>query len=189
MKVVKVPRAHYLGGLPHDPKATIRANASLFISEEGIGVGFLKPTQGKVAWEQMAGISFGGGQVSKSKVGAAVMFGVLGALASQGTQDRAEMTIQLKDGTEALYYVLRVSVAALRGKLLGAMTEKSVRCLDDGSESHELRETNAAKRQLPSTESVASSISGEIAKLNAFHKEGVLTDEEFATAKANLLNP
>jgi hypothetical protein len=41
---------------------------------------------------------------------------------------------------------------------------------------------------LSSTENLAPTLADEIAKLGALHKDGILTDEEFASAKANLLN-
>jgi hypothetical protein len=40
----------------------------------------------------------------------------------------------------------------------------------------------------PSSETSAPSLGDEIAKLSALHKDGILTDEEFASGKANLLN-
>ncbi len=82
-------------------------------------MGFLKPTQGKVAWNQMWGISFDGGLASKSKVGVTK------------TQIGTEMAVQLTDGTVAVYQVFGMSEAALRGRLPGGMTEKGVRCTDD----------------------------------------------------------
>jgi len=105
-KTFKVPDARYLGGLPDDTKPTRRNNAKLFISDEGIGVGYLKQVQGNVGWNQMFSISF------------------------DDSSDRVEMAIQLNEGTVALYEVLGTSAAALRERLLGVMTEKGVRVLD-----------------------------------------------------------
>ncbi len=109
MKTFKVPDARYLGGLPHDtkPTRTRRNNARLFISDEGVGVGFFKPTQGKVGWNQMWGSSF------------------------DGSSDKAEMNVHLNDGTVVRYQVVGRSAAALRERLQGVMTEKGVRFLDD----------------------------------------------------------
>jgi hypothetical protein len=105
-KTFKVLHARYLGGLPDDTKPTRRNNAKLFISDEGIGVGYLKQVQGNVGWNQMFSISF------------------------DDSSDRVEMAIQLNEGTVALYEVLGTSAAALRERLLGVMTEKGVRVLD-----------------------------------------------------------
>ena len=107
MKTFKVPDARYLGGLPDDTKPTRRNNARLFISEDGVGIGFIKPTQGKVGWNQMWGSSF------------------------DGSSDKAEMNVQLNDGTVVRYQVVGMSPAALRERLQGVMTEKGVRVLDD----------------------------------------------------------
>jgi hypothetical protein len=106
-KTFKVPHARYLGGLPDDTKPTRRNNARLFISDEGIGVGYLKQVQGNVGWNQMFGISF------------------------DGSSDRVEMAIQLNKGTVVLYEVLGTSAAALRERLQGVMTETGVRVLDN----------------------------------------------------------
>jgi hypothetical protein len=65
MKTFKVPDARYLGGLPDDTNPTSRNNARLFISEDGVGVGFIKPTQGKVGWNQMWGSSFDGNSTTE----------------------------------------------------------------------------------------------------------------------------
>ena len=107
MKTFKIPDAHYLGGLPDDAKPTSRNNAKLFISDEGIGVGYLKPVQGKVGWNQMWGISF------------------------DGRSDRVEVAVQLNNGAVVLYEVMGISPTALRERLQGVMTEKGVRFLDD----------------------------------------------------------
>lgn len=106
-KILKVPDARYLGGLPDDTKTTRRNNAKLFISDVGIGVGYLKPVQGNVGWNQMFGISF------------------------DGSSDRVKIAVQLNNGTLVLYEVTGISPTALLQRLQGVMIEKGVRVLDD----------------------------------------------------------
>jgi hypothetical protein len=48
-----------------------------------------------------------------------------------GSSDKAEMNVQLNDGTVVRYQVVGMSPAALRERLQGVMTEKGVRVLDD----------------------------------------------------------
>ena len=122
MKKARIPHGRYLGGLAYETNPTSRKNTSLLISDEGIGVGLWKPIEGNVAWSQMWGISFDGALGSQSRVGATV---------TDDNQDRAELAVQLSDGTVALYRVLGMSGATLRERLQSAMTEKGVRCLDD----------------------------------------------------------
>lgn len=60
--------------------------------------------------------------------------------------------------------------------------------LDSDDEQSTATSVSASDEPFASTETSAPSLADEIAKLGALHKDGILTDEEFALAKANLLN-
>lgn len=79
----------------------------------------------------MASIELNGDTAAKSKVGATLMFGVVGALGSAGSRDRTEMVVNLKDGNKAYYQINGKSELALRAQLLPVMVEHGVQCLND----------------------------------------------------------
>ena len=53
------------------------------------------------------------------------------ALAAKSSQDKADITIQLKDGNVALFQVPGKSGAQVRGKVQAFLVAKGVPCLDD----------------------------------------------------------
>jgi hypothetical protein len=169
MKTVRFSNAQYLGGLP-DTKPTA-ASVTLFIGDDGVGVGTFGPKKGVVFWGEMSGVSFDTGTAKKSRAGKAVAFGVL-ALAAKKTQDEAHLTVTLKDGNAALYRVVGKSGVAVRGKVQPFLAAHDVPCLDDGVAPAGASPVSAAD---------------EIVKLVALRDAGAITEEEFTAHKAKLL--
>ena len=124
MKEVTFVKSRYLGGLPD----TKPYNGNLMVNDQCIGVGILKPQRGDTKWEDMAGISFESGSMKKSRAGAALAVGVF-ALAARNTQDRADLTVSLKDGNVALYQIPGQSGAMVRGKIQPFLAAHGVPCL------------------------------------------------------------
>ena len=56
-------------------------------------------------------------QVAKSKLGAALVFGVLGGVTAKGSQDRATLIVYLKSGEKGYFTISGQSVASLLGTL------------------------------------------------------------------------
>lgn len=107
-------------------------------------------------------------QAAKSRVGAVLVFGVLGGLAARGSEDRGTLLIHLRNGQTGYFTIGGYSESQLLGKLTPWLHALNIRV---GSP--------AAK--------APTSMVDELAKLAELRSQGVLTDEEFATAKAKLL--
>ena len=129
----------YLGGLPEEPTPYPNSqgggNAVFHVNDGGIGVRVWRQGKmhGAISWDRIASIELNGGTAAKSKVGATVMFGVAGALGSAGTQDRTEMTVNLKDGNKAYYQIFGKSELAARAQLLQVMAQHGISFVDDGT--------------------------------------------------------
>ena len=168
MKTVRFSNAQYLGGLPGSKPTNV--SVTLFIGDEGVGVGTFSPKKGVVSWDEMSGVSFDTGTAKKSRAGKALAFGVL-ALAAKNTQDEAHLTVTLKDGNAALYRVVGKSGLVVRGKVQPLLAAHGVPCLDDG---------------VPAAVAPVSA-ADEIVKLVALRDAGAITEEEFTAHKAKLL--
>ena len=170
LKPVKV-RAAYLGGLPGEKGSERQGN--LFVSPTGIGWGAFKPSKATVGWADVRGVSFESGTAAKSRAPGVVAFGVLG-LAGKSTQKDAHFTVFLRNGNAAIFHVLGVGGPYVRAKVQSFLTAAGVPCLDDQPE------TTPAPTPVSKAD--------ELAKLASLHDSGLLTDDEFATEKAKLLN-
>lgn len=93
--MVTFPRATYLGGFASVRKKHV---GNLHFGDELIGIGMFHPKQMSVKVSAITAIDVNGGQVAKSKVGAEVAFGVLGALGAQGSADRAVVEVHTNFG-------------------------------------------------------------------------------------------
>lgn len=116
VKTISFTRGSYLGGLPHDSKSHA---GNLYVTPECIGVGTFGPKKAVVPWDVVESVAFGSESAAKSRAGAVVLFGVFG-LAAKNRKDEGIITVNLNDGTAAVYQVDNVNGSVLRGKL-GAM--------------------------------------------------------------------
>ncbi len=109
-------------------------------------------------------------QVARSKVGGAVLLGVLGAVASKAAADRATLLVTLKSGETGYLTVDGQSTASLLGTLSPWLREHGI---EVGS----------------STEAKAAgvSVADELAKLAQLRDSGVLSEEEFLALKSKLI--
>src|SRR5579884_1180306 len=175
--------SHYLGGLP----GTKQAAGNLHVSDAGIGVGGAVAKKGTVVWADMASISFDSASAAKSRVGATLAFGLLGALASKGTQDTATITVNLKDGNAAFYRVDGKSGPMVRAGFQPFLIANAVPCLDD----HAATPYQGVPPSQSLTAASAPSplgLADELGKLAGLRDQGVLSDEEFQIMKQQLLD-
>lgn len=128
LKTVKLTKVAYLGGLPSETGSD-RASI-LFVSSTGIGWGNFKPSKGIVNWSDVRGVSFDSGTMAKSRVGKALVFGIL-ALAAKGTQSDTHLSVFLHDGNVVVYHAVGTPGPALRSKVQPFLTAAGVPCLDD----------------------------------------------------------
>lgn len=66
-------------------------------------------------------------QVAKSKLAAAVFFGVLGGVTAKATKDRATMIIQLENGDTGYFSVDQLPASVLLGQLTPWMRERGIK--------------------------------------------------------------
>ena len=122
----------------------------------------------------------GGGQVAKSKLGAALLFGVVGALADKDAKDRAEVVIHLKAGDAAFFFLQDTSAFEIRAKLMPLLREVGVPFKDEADDERQ-HDTVAPSDSAPS-------LADELTKLASLQESGFLSAEEVALAKAKLLS-
>jgi hypothetical protein len=178
--------SHYLGGLP----GTKQDAGNLHVSDAGIGVGGAVAKKRIVIWADMASISFDSATAAKSRVGATLAFGLLGALASKGTQDTATITVNLKDGNAAFYRVDGKSGPMVRAGFQPFLIANAVPCLDDHATPYQNPSQGVAPGQSLTAASTPSplGLADELGKLAGLRDQGVLSDEEFQAMKQQLLD-
>jgi hypothetical protein len=108
-------------------------------------------------------------QAAQSKIGAALLFGVLGAVTAKGSADRATLLVHLKNGDVGYFTVKKQSTASLLGVLTPWLREHGITL---GTL------VAAAPADTPKL------IADELLKLAQLHHSGVLADDEFVTWKA-----
>jgi putative oligomerization/nucleic acid binding protein len=112
-------------------------------------------------------------QVARSKIGAAALFGVLGAVTAKGAEDRATMIFALKSGEPGYFTVKDQSVPSLLGVLTPWMREHAI---TSGSTEGSIVKVTAPRL-----------IADELAKLAQLRDAGVLSDDEFLALKTQLI--
>jgi hypothetical protein len=114
-------------------------------------------------------------QVARSKVGAAVLFGVLGAVASKGASDRATMLVTLKSGETGYLTVDGQSTASLLGTLSPWLREHGIA-------------PGPPKESAPSEgDTGLKLIADELAKLAELRNTAVISEDEFQALKSKLI--
>jgi len=168
----------YLGGLPEDPRKHQVAQNLHFSGGEGIGYGLLSLKKPLMTWKQVTSISVEGSQVAKNKIGAELAFGIFGALGAKGAKDRTYIIINRSDGAQGIWEVDKVAPMQVRADLSPVMKVAGVPFADDAPAS-------PVAQTIPPV--AQSSMAEEIERLAGLRERGILTDEEFKTAKARLL--
>ena len=113
-------------------------------------------------------------QAARSRVGATLIFGVLG-LAAKGAMDRATVLVHLRNGDAGYLTINKQSTASLLGVLTPWLREQGIAV---GSPEAEPAAPSATAPKL---------IADELAKLAQLRDSGVLSDNEFVTLKTQLI--
>ena len=163
-KWVQFERAKYIGGLEE-------------WTEHRHYVGLLQFRDDKITLNDfefrlssIKSVTVYGAEVGKSRVGATLAFGALGAAASKPSKSQTTLVFQRHDGRRAYILVDRVQAIAVKA------------ALDPWMRSHDLSFTDDEGAG-PTAEDLAS----QIEKLESLRAGGVLTQEEFSAAKSKLL--
>ena len=171
-----IPSVTYLRGLT-DVK---RASGNLCFDSQYVGIGRSSPFEAMVAWTDIAEV-----------------------LITSTSLDNCILTLTVRDGTEVDFRITASSgseVQAILEPLLapwgiipdldGTSDEEDLDEIGDSHDDEVRTRTSSPDLGEPhaSTKTSAPSLADEFARLGALHREGILTDEEFASAKANLLN-
>jgi hypothetical protein len=124
--------------------------------------------------DEVASVDVADGTVSKSKVGATLAFGVLGATGSRGTKTEVSVVAHLKSGATAYFLIpdSKEGRLAVRAKAGPILQRRRIPFAD----------------QLPASETAPVGIADQLRKLKELRDEGVLSPEEFEKAKAKLLD-
>jgi hypothetical protein len=112
-------------------------------------------------------------QVAKSKLGAALLFGVLGGVTAKGSQDRATLIVYLDSGEKGYITIDGQSVASLLGTLEPWMRERGIALGSPQEEPIQTTSPDPAEH---------------LKKLADLHQSGLLTDEEFAAKRAAIVD-
>jgi hypothetical protein len=172
---VQIPGVTYLGGFSFMPEPS--RTGTLVLDDDALTLdriihetlkGNFDPPMELCRTRAVASIEVTSEQVARSKVGAAVLFGVLGAMTAKAASDRATLLLTLKSGETGYLTVDRQSTASVLGTLHPWLREHGIAVGSTGSVD-------------------SSSLADELAKLAEIHRSGALTDDEFTAAKAKLL--
>jgi hypothetical protein len=112
-------------------------------------------------------------QVAKSKLGAALVFGVLGGVTAKASKDRGTLIVYMKAGDAGYFTVDRQSAASLLGLISPWMRDRGIA---QGSP------------QVTKSEPIAPKlVADELTKLAQLKESGVISEGEFVALKAKLI--
>ena len=171
-----IPSATYLSGLTDVKKA----RGNLCFDSQYVGIGRSSPFEAMVAWTDLGEI-----------------------LITSTSVDACILTLTLREGTEVDYRITGTSGSEVQSFLEPLLAPWGIISdLDGISDEEDSEDTDYSyddelrtRTSLPdleepsaSTETSVTGLADQIARLGALRKDGTLTDEEFALAKANLLS-
>lgn len=180
-EVAAFPRAIYLGGWK---ALSYSIEGQLSFSDVGISFAGRDGRALIVATAAVGSLQVTSEQVAKSKVGAVLAFGVLGGLAAKGARNEATVVVRTQgQEAETGYYTIQdVSAAEVKAKVEPWLRARGIPWYEDRQ--RDALDGFSASATTPPPLSVAD----ELHKLAGLRQSGVLTDEEFATLKARLIN-
>ena len=120
MEPLQIKGVTYHGGLSYLPESKWIRIGRLTLSDDALILDRVQDKQMRnlpalelCRTRAIATLEITSEQVAKSKIGAALLFGVLGGVAAKGTADRATVIIYLRSGEKGYLIVDRQSVASL----------------------------------------------------------------------------
>lgn len=152
----------YIGGLPDQYREVV---GHVWATEKGIGIGDTGPTDLVIPLVDVRLVDLETVAVAKSKVPAALAFGVLGALTARGSENKVAVTVHLHSGVIAYFRIDVLELPFVRG-LVGPWL---------------------AEHGLDGKPRATSNLIDQLERLAALRSSGALTEDEFARAKEKLL--
>ena len=165
--------ASYLGGHPTLGRLH---NGNLVLTREKMGIGSTKPRYAILQWTDIESIEITSDQVSKSKVGAVLVFGIFG-LAAKGTRNQTSLIVHTKDNQVA-YYQAGVNTIAFRAGTTALLDAVGVPLYDAVTQQN---------NSTPKTHDI-DDITEQLTKLAKLKEQGIITQEDFDKKKAQLLD-
>jgi hypothetical protein len=170
IKKLSFTYSKYLGG--HSKLGKAR-QGNLYLTDEKIGVGTFGPSHAALSWTDVASVDVSGEQVSKSKIGATLVFGVFGGLAAKGTKNQAAIIVHTKDNEVAYYQIDKVSQLEAKAKITPLLHAVGVPLSDETAQQPQAPQGNDVTEQLT--------------QLSKLKEQGILTEAEFTAKKKQLL--
>lgn len=171
MRTINLGRTTYLGGLPDYATPLTR---DLWFTPTDVGLGDQGPQHATMPVDRIRSLDVEDAIEAKSRLGATLAFGVVGALAAKGHKNRAMITIRLKDRSAVYFESQHATTADIVGRIATWMHEHQITSSDDARHADLLNGKGGL-------------VDG-LTQLESLHAVGALTDDEFTAAKARLLN-
>jgi len=170
----------YYGGFTHVPESKWTRIGRLVLGDDAVTMDRVQDKQMRnlpavelCRSRAISTIEVTSEQVAKSKLGAALVFGVLGGVTAKGSMDRATIIIHLKSGAAGYLAVDKKSSASVLGLITPWAREKEI-----GLGAPQAQPIQSAGPKL---------IADELAKLAELRESGVLTEQEFLSLKRTLI--
>jgi hypothetical protein len=166
MIIASLGTGRYLGGLPGRSQ---EVRGRVWATDDGIGVGPAFPSEMLVPLAEIAAVTVETVAVAKSKVPAAIAFGVVGALAARGSENKVAVTVKLVTGDTAYFRLDVLELPFVQSMISPWMREHGL-------------------EQASNPPGGGEELMGQLERLAALKASGALTEHEFAAAKAKLLS-
>ena len=157
--------AKYLGGLPERASVT---SGMLTLDKRCVTI------DGEVVllWSDCNAVAVESEQVAKSKLGAVLAFGILGALTAKDTMSQSVLTVRRKDDAMAYFSMDEIAAHEVKARIASLLKSIGMPMVEEMS----------------SETSPGMSVASEIERLVALKAAGHLDDDEFTKLKAKLLD-
>lgn len=180
-KKVIITFSSYLGG--HNNLGKKRKGNLVLTSEEmGMSNG-RSPSHAVLKWTEIENIDIGGGQVGKNKVGAEIMFGVLGGLGAKSTKNQTDITVYTTDKQMAYYQIDKKSPLESRAIFAPFLQSAGIKFHDEASQEAQ----NDLLREAVKPSSGDANNLSQLEKLADLKNKGIITQAEFDKKKAQIL--
>lgn len=167
MSIANAGSVRYLGGYANEFAST---SGRLWFTDALVGIGDQAPERVLVDTDRVIAVEITTAEIAKSKVPAAVAFGVLGALAARGSEKKTMVIVYLRSGDAGYFQVESLEMPFVIGLISEWLQEHGIRA---GS---------------PGAAAASNGLGDQLERVAALHRAGDLTDDEFTAAKARLLN-
>jgi hypothetical protein len=121
------PATRYLGGLPGCPRPV---SNSLWITRDGLGIGYRRATEAVIRWSDVSSVSLHDTQADLDRTGAAITMGLL-ALLIPSKEDAVVINVEMHSGSRALYLASPAHADSLASQLAELLDGTNVAIIDD----------------------------------------------------------